>query len=541
MPRWIFALVACVFASSVAGAAPARIGHSAPIIGETLTVTVDRVWPGDRIALVFDPGTGQIGRVVEVVADGSGTARFELPLAWRPLDPSAATAEQLTAQQKRSADAGMLFSRDAADPLAMVRQLQAFDLGRPGPPMIASVRVAFLAPSLLVTGQDDGGAHLYHLPLPGFPGRPERFDLGSGIPGGAVYDGRGNRVFVIADAASGDLRVVGAESPSARDLPSSRADLRVARPFLVNGAPLARDMRGIAITADGRSILISAAGEGDPTLYVIDTATDAVTAIPIDDLGADGGRVVVSDDGLYGFVAVRSLYVRQIDLVTRTPGHLLAVGSPGQDEIRDLRVIRGNLFALTGRALSGSKTDSLTGLEVANLRHYAQDGGMTAPGMTVRDEPGGDAEILLMDPTEGTIAVFDARTMQRRATYSGLPLGARDLLLPADPTSPLAALLEGEPGGSSRLRALHLGVLSSRAEGAIGAESYALGGPARALPLDGANAMGAIYVLHVGGVGLVALPAGLVHEAVDPSRPIDLAPWTLALPPDFAVSAVSPL
>lgn len=521
LSQWIVAMLACVATTAVSGAAPARIGHTAPIIGQTMKVTVDRVWPGERIALVFDSGI--IGRVtaLEEIADGSGTARFDLPLEWLPTDPSKATARQVLAWES-----GMLFRADGSDLAGMTRFIQAVNPSRPETPL-ATAEIGFVSPSLLVTGRANGRAGLYHLPLPKFPGQSGMIDLGTGSPGGAVYDGRGNRVFVIADGPSGDLRVVVEGSSTAQ-------------PFLANGAAFARDLRGIAITADGRTILVSAAGEGDPTLYVIDTATDEVTAIPIDDLGEHGGRVVVSEGGLFGFVSVRSLYVRQIDLLSRSPGHLLAIGSPGQDEIRDLRVIRGNLFALTGRALSSSKTDSLTGLEVANLGHYSQESGMTARDLGVREDRG-ETEILLMDPAEGTIAVFDARTMQRRATYDGLPLGANGLLLPADPTSPLAALLEGEPGGSSSLRPVHLGLLSARSPNAIG-ESVALGGRARALPLEGSAAMGAIYVLHIQRTGLVAVPASLVHQSANTGRAIDLTEWTLvALPADFEVSSASAL
>lgn len=506
-----------------------RISCSAPVIGGSARVQVGRVYPGARIALWFDRlGDGQPG-YLEARADAAGFARFEVPLAWAPDlggDPSGA---DMTPHDLAAWRGGMLFLRDHDAP-GRDRQFVALDLARPEEPL-ARLTVRFLAPSMLVTGLDAGRAFLYRLPLPGIPSPPEAIPLGAGSPGGAVLDGRGERIFVIADRASGDLRVI-------------RPGETFARPFEpANGVALAAELRGIAASPDGRAVLVTGVTGGSGWLYRIDLATDEVAAIRLDDLGPTGGRVVVGEDGLFAFVAVRGLYVRQVDLLMGSLGHLLAVGAPGQDEVRDLRIVDGNLFALTGRALASRPTDSLTGLEVADLRHVEQEEGRMATNgrISVRRDRDSSASILLMDGVSGTLSVFDARTMRLRETFAGLPIGARGLVLPLDPGSSLAAVLEGEPGGASRLRPLDLGALRARRADALDPVSVSLGGAAEALAMDGSAAMGETYVLLVDGVGVVAVPAARVRDAARGAAesPIDLRRWALPLPDGFEVVAAS--
>lgn len=387
-----------------------------PVVGETMSVIVDRLPPRVSVALRFNEVVSDSDRLLAPQlgrADASGCARFEFNVP----DALAGSSWNLLATY------------------------QAGDQGSGRTETVGPVQVRFQRPPLLVTGVADGASAFSRLELTGQPDQPfriiETWSFGSTVPGGSVRDGRGTRTFVVTDAAGGVIRIL-------RDSELGGGE--------IGTLALAGDIRGLAVTPDGSRILVASAGvTSDPVLTVLDTTTDDEAAmildtLPIEPLGPNGGKVVISDDGLRAFVSVRGLYLREINLLRMEPGRLINVGSAGQDEIRDLRIVDGFLFALTGRS---DQVHYLTGLEVGNLANLAQEGPTLLSANIGVGSRSGRSSVLLLDGEQGQITIIDARTMRRQVRPVAIRPGANALLLTPDPTRESGALLYSAPGGGS--------------------------------------------------------------------------------------------
>lgn len=457
MTRTTMAKVATLLLLGATSAlAQPRVDFRDPVFGGVMQVIVDHAYPNAAIHLAAfvadaagrpDPAN-PIGEPMPIgYTDASGSLRHGFDLT----DPS---------WRERDVAISLIVSDDPADP------------NRWSEPVALRIEAA---PSLLITAVDAGGnAFLYQWQL-GADLPSARHPLGRGNPGGAVRDGRHQKIYAVADAARGEVRIL-------RDaLLGDDAGLQ--RSLL-----LGTDLRGIAVTPDGRQVLFTAARNGDSRLYLVDTRTDEVREMAIDPLGPDGGRIVVSEDGMTAFVVIRNLYIRQIHLLHQSLGYLLAVGDPGQTEIRDLRMAQGNLFALTGRGRDDG-TGSVTGVATADLRNVAQYGRLrTGPriGTASKGTPDGPLPALfVLDGAAGTVSVIDARTMQRRGELA-VPPGAEALLLTPDPAHTRGLLLYGEPATPSQARRIDFAPAGGL-EVEIG-EPRDLGFPAEAVAMLGTSA-----------------------------------------------------
>src|SRR5688572_4804460 len=203
-------------------AAQPRIDYRSPVAGGTLELSVDKVAPFADVSLVLLVD-GQ-PTMLPLKADASGAARVRLPV---PLEAAGKTYDFIASEEGSS---------------------------RP-----AELSLAIAPPSLLLTGTSGGEAWLFEVPLDPRAESPFRVDsivrhaLGRGRPGAAVRDGDGSTIFAIADADAGRVAVLRAGALPLRLI-------------------LDRDLRGIAATPDGRSILVAAAGASGASgrLYVID-------------------------------------------------------------------------------------------------------------------------------------------------------------------------------------------------------------------------------------------------------------------------------
>ncbi len=394
LPLWLTTTFALLLPTAELSA-QARIDFVHPVAGGAMEIVVDRVPPDAEVVLALGGPAGAVPLETQR-ADASGTARFGYSL------PPAVAGET-------------------------VEFLATFGAGEG-----AVARVTIDRPQLLVTGEESGGAWLSRVAVEE-DGRTftllDARELGAGLPGGAVRDGQRTKTYVVADRVAGRLAVV-------PDDPTG----------IVTGHPLAPDVRDIALTPDGRFVLVtSAGGAGDVgILAVFDARTEKPVAnLLLDPLGAHGGKLVVTEDGLRAFVSVSGLYLLEIDLLRRERGDLVGVGGPGQDEIKDLRLVDGHLFALTGRS---DEVGYVTALDVADLRNARLAGPTRTESRFGVAAVDGAAALVLLDGGRGAVTVLDARTMALENAFE-VPAGADALLF-----SPNAARSSGEllyPRGES--------------------------------------------------------------------------------------------
>jgi hypothetical protein len=491
IPRIPRVLGALAVAGGLLGAAgepaqaQARLDYRTPVVGSPLELILEDATPFGSYVFVARAGDGMRTPLGQASADATGTAKLmvaELPVA--------------------AAGASFEFMAVALD------QLAPLDAAAPA----AVVAIEIEAPSLLLTGREGGEAVLYRVPLDLAAGAATPFDLaglerrslGFGEPGAAVRDVRCERTFVIADAARGRLLAL-EDDPR---LPAARLDLEPG-------------LRGIAVTPDGRSVLIVSAGDpaaGEAArLHVVEARPPFARSV-VDlgfPLGAGGGRVVVSSDGLRAFVTLDGAFLRDVDLIAGRPGSkLLAVGAPGQDEIRDLRVIAGSLVALTGRADNRFAPSAITGFDIA----YPKRGGShraAAQDDSLRfAQRSGDSSLFLLDGADGSVAVIDVATFRTRGAFA-VPKGADALLLAPDPASTFGALLYGADEPGSEIRSVDL------ANQRVG-DAEALGFAASAASVMGSSsAVDLLFVADDAG-RLVALRPRTLERFV---LPVPLA-WT---------------
>jgi len=426
-----------------AAAQDARLDYERPVVGETLQVLVDRVPPGARVGLTLRSDESLEGRTLPdllQIADASGCARFEF------LVPA-----ELAGQ-------GFWLSATLGG-----------GLNRRTP----ETHVRFQQPQILVTGVSAGRAVASRIYVTGSEQNPfvlaESWTFEPGRPGGAVRDGRGTRTFVVTDAEVGRIEVL-------RDLELGGG--------VIASLPLPGDIRGIAATPDGRFVLVTSAGDGrNSVLSILDTREDRPgrilhSQLLLDPLGPSGGKLVVAPGGLRAFVSVQGVFLREIDLFIRQPGALVTVGGAAQDEVRDLRIADGFLYALTGRS---DQVTYLTGLEVGNLNHLHQEGpDLNVTSIGVGRSRGGGA-LLLLNGEGGQLTVIDTETMQRTGDPITIQPGALALLLSPDPSRDTGGLLYPSGVQGSEVRP-------------IGFERFEVGEPiqfpfqARPLPVHGQSA-----------------------------------------------------
>lgn len=408
----------------------ARLEFAHPIAGSEMVLTVDRAPPGRPVVLALMTGAAQT-EVDRSIADGSGCARFRIPVA-----AAVAGEEFVFVAQVDGA---------ATEPVA----------------------VRIQAPTLLVTGIAGDVAVLERVPVLDREGRAfpralrSRIELGPGLsPGGAVLDARAERIFAIADAPSGLLRTVGPDG-------SNLGDVRL-RPGL----------RGIAISGDRLLVASGGAGGELGTVTLLDArgrgAPVILAEVDVGPLGTDGGRIVVAADRLRAFIAIGGLYLREVNLLRSTAGALVKVGGPGQDRLRDLRLVDGNLFALTSRGVGGG---ALTGLEVRDLASAAwqnlpRGGAKGGVGFAI-----GARSLVVLDGEGAAVTVVNARTMRATGVFA-VPPGADALVLTPNPDQDDCLLLYGE--GEARPVALPLSLADFRT-----GTARALDFSARALPVQG--------------------------------------------------------
>ncbi|MBL8765736.1 MAG: hypothetical protein JNL94_00125 [Planctomycetes bacterium] len=381
-------------ASAVAADLP-RLDFAHPVEGETMRISIERARPGSVVHIgLADENKQPLGITWRVVTDGAGNARVDWPL-----------------------------ERGAAG--------RGFWLIAQNDGVTIETRGVFQLPQLLVTGMSPTGESTFlRIPVAAgddtFAASFPPVNLGSGTPGGAVRDARGTKTYVVSDRVRGTLRIV-------------HDDPRLGAPSI----DLPRDVRGIAITEDGRRIYVVAGGatpEQAGVLTIVDTSVDRIVdTLVLDALGDDGGRIVLTRDGHRAFVSVRGLYVREINVRRSQLGALVAVGEPGQERITDLRVVDGHVYALT----SGKKAPtaaSLTSVVVSNLRDAFQVRGLDgSAGMAVGADRAGRV-LFVLDGSGGEVTVLDAETLARRRTFD-VPAGAAALLLPPNEATDRGAVL----------------------------------------------------------------------------------------------------
>ncbi|MBI4878981.1 MAG: hypothetical protein HY812_04875 [Planctomycetes bacterium] len=470
MPRSLV-LVITLLAAVPAWAQEPRLDFRHPVVGESMEIIVDRVRPREMVVLTLEHDG--IPLTMAEPADASGCVRFSIGV------------EPLMAGQ--------------------VWTLSASSGGRP-----VSREVRFQWPQMLVTGSIGAEAHLFRVEVNASPERfrlVERVALGARRAGAAVRDGRGTRTFVVADRAAGVVSVIS----------DPEADGGTFRTLLVPP-----DVRSITRTPDGAQVLVASAGDGGGSfLTILDAATDDPSAllavrIALAPFGPTGGKVVVGEDGLQAFVAVQGQFVLPVSLLRQSAGRPIAVGGPGQDEIRDLKIADGFLFALTGR---GDRVSFVTGLEVGNLGNKALEGPAFAGSSMAVGRNAGRSSLLLLDGDGGEVTVIDARSMRRTGQPRRVPAGCHALLLSPNPERSGGALLRDAPGGTE--------VLAIEFERFTLGAPRAYGFPLRELPVCGASRLvDWLFVIGAGGRILAQHPETL-----------DLV--ELPLPPALAYPAVS--
>ncbi len=468
-------LASSAFASTALAQAP-RIDFAHPVVGENLVVTTEGWTPGTLVSLRIRAG-GNEQFVGPKTTDGSGFVRFRFD------DP--VSAALLGQEAELTALGGAIESGTA--------------------------RVRVRAPQLLLTGVDAGVAYLYRVDVPvgdppSFDPNPDRFRLGAGRPGGAVRDGRGTKTFVVADTVSGLIDIV-------PDDPASRPGTEL------NVAPGVRD---IATTADGDKILIVSAATTDPN----DTATRGILTILdargerpaqhilLDPLGPRGGRIVPSPDGLRAFVSVQGSYLREVNLLGTRPGALVAVGRPGQDRIKDLRIVGTNVFALTQSSAGAGGPGAVTGLSLGDFKKNAQAMVALAANSFGLTRAGDRDALVLLDGTGAEITVIDARTM-RAGTPIPVPPGADALLLTPTPEDQLGGLLYSDGAGGSAIRTVNF--QTGRID-----PPRALGFRARAVPIQGESPLLPWLLVGNGNDGIVALDPTFRIDAFSPPIRLDV-------------------
>ncbi len=387
-------VVALLLTAPAVAAELPRLDFAHPVEGETMHISIERARPGSVVQIgVTDENRQPLGITWRVATDGAGTARVDWPI-----------------------------ERGAAG--------RGFWLIAQNDGVTIETRGTFQLPQLLVTGSAaTGESTLQRIPVaPGadpFAAAFAPIYLGGGRPGGAVRDARGTKTYVVSDRDRGTLHVV----PD---------DPRLGLASL----ELPADVRDIAITEDGRRIYVVAGGstpDRGGVLAILDTAIDRIVdTLALDPLGDDGGRLVLTGDGHRGFVTVRGLYVREINVRRTQLGALVAVGEPGQERITDLRVVDGHVYALTsGRK---ARAASLTSVVISNLRDAFQLRGLDgSAGMAVGADRGGRV-LFVLDGSGGEVTILDARTLERRRTFE-VPVGASALLLPPNESSNRGAML----------------------------------------------------------------------------------------------------
>ncbi len=473
--------------AALGASAVPELDYRNPIAGEKLELFVGHATPYAWVDIVVLVNGNPIAPETKLT-DGSGFARFELPLPVDAVDKRFT----ITALERRTQTPSR------------------------------SVDIDIVAPSLLISGRENGEAVLYRIPVEprldaqdgaSSPLRMERMTrkvLGSGQPGGAVRDGHSTKTFVIADAEIGRVRVLEDDVTKAEITPLD----------------LTPDLRGIAISPDGRTVLVTAAGgrNGNGELILIPTSDPSVrTRIDLGyPLGVDGGRnIVVSEDGTRAFVALDGAFLRDVNLVAlETGSKLFAVGTPGRDHVRDLRIVGDQLVALTGHADPAVANGAYSGVDITNpqrtgyyrtsSRESKFDLGSAADGRLALFV----LEKSLPNGVAGEITVIDVATMSNRGSFA-VPSGADALLLTPNPRSTRAALLYGAGTADATLRPLDLATHSVDVP-------HALGYPAQELAVQGSSTSVSLFFLKDATGRMRALRASDLVESTLPIT-IDIA------------------
>ncbi len=473
-------VIATTFVAAAAHAQPPRVDFAHPIVGENLVVTTEGWAPNTPISIRLRV-RGTDSFLPWKAADGAGFQRFEVPVTAAFLDEEieiAAVSAAVTSDTET---------------------------------------VRLRAPELLMTGVDAGVAWLYRVAVPvgdvpRFDPNPDRVRLGTGRPGGAVRDGRGTKTFAVASVDRGEIAIV-------PDDPQLRPGSMVYVPAGV---------RGIAASPDGSKILVVSAGTSDPNdaitrgiLTILDARTELpVGSIVLDPLGAHGGRIVASPDGLRAFVSVQGSYLREVNLLGTRPGALVAVGRPGQDRIKDLSITDdGNVFALTQSSAGAGGPGAVTGLSIGDFKKNAQAAIALAAKSFGLTRAGDRDALVMLDGSGAEITVIDTRTMRRATTFT-VPAGADALLLTPTPDDQLGGLLYSDSEGGSLLRAIDF------KSGAIGAP-HGLGFRARAVPISGESSLVPWLLVGNGKEGIVALDPTFRVDAFAPAIRLEVASITI--------------
>lgn len=422
-------LVVCALSAFASGQTPdfrdsrnldysPRLDYSHPVAGGELSVVVDRVAPYSPVELWLSDT-----HLESRIADASGCARFSYPVPHEIVGQDAVLR-------------------------AIVNDATVNGTGQ------VELPIRFSHPSLLVTGVRDGSSWLVRVDVTGNRSVPfvpyPAVRLGSGRPGSAVRNSRGTKTFVMADVDAGRVMVV----PDAPTVP-------------VGHLQLPPNLRDIVATPDGRFVLVSSAGATTSNgasssisfLSVLDAETDQVVGQALlEPFGADGGSIVATEDGQRAFVSVDGLYLQEVELRDGADARrLVAVGGPGQDRIKDVRVVDGFLFALTA---SGDRLNYLTGLALADLNQARLEGPSRNGNFIGLGTVANRKSLLVMDGPGGEVRAFDVRTMSPGGVVKFAP-GADALLLTPDPSGMTAAIVYSDPETSSvfpvDLRNLSLG------------------------------------------------------------------------------------
>jgi hypothetical protein len=465
------AVVGCSIVSllTVALAAPAwaeiSLDYRNPVAGGDLELLVSKAAPYAELqVLALDERGVPLETLDTVRADASGSRAIEIPL------PAGVAGQRFTFVVRENGATG-------ASAQAVVRVVN---------------------PAILVTGQTQGSAVLYSVPVDADGeskidfAAAEMIRLGNGEPGNAVRDGRATQTFVIADRAKGVLAVFADETGARRDL------------------VLGTDLRSLATAPDGRTIFATVAGEpGSNGRLVALSAHDLSITKSIDlgyPFGPNGGfRIAFAADGTRAFLALDGAFLRDVNLLALEPGsRLFAVGAPGFDEIRDLRVVGDRLVALTARVdadrvldTRASNETAVTGVDLgaprgaAMLRATGRDGSLDIALI------GNKLSLFVLDGARNEVRVLDVATMAQQRSI-GVPPGADALLLTPNPNTARAALLyeAGRPGSHLYPLDLGTGVLDDRAT---------LGFPAEAMFVSGVSPLIDLFFVVDGEGRLVAI------------------------------------
>lgn len=463
-----------------------RVDYRNPVAGDRFELLVSGAAPHATVQIVAVDDVGTVlGQIARERADGSGSLTHSL------LVPAALAGGKMNFVVSEE--------RVGAKP--------------------AQIAVRVVPPSLLVTGSAGGDAVLHHVPIA--IDRENPFDLaasraillGPGRPGGAVRDGRNTRTFVVSDADRGVLSVIA-------DGDDARLDVL-----------LAPDLRDLVATPDGRSILVASGGFPGTNARLFIVPADAPTSARSVDLGfpfgPNGGRrIAVSDDGLRAFVTLDGALLREINLLALEPSNkLFAVGAPGLDEIRDLRVVGDRLVALTQKS-GGATPDvidarersvsAVTNVDLGDPRRVSIARTSGRDATLDLAFAGGKLGLFLVDGAAGEVRVLDVETLASRGAYA-VPPGADALLLTPDPGNDRGALLYGARTDASALRLfdLNTGLVAPEAVLGFAADALPVSGSSRQIDLFFVrNAANRVVAIRPDATAAVVLPLDIDIVAV---------------------------